>query len=175
MLRTNSGISRVSADAGRFCVLRSHPAITSLSNIIRVVTRALYLTVQLVSSVHRDTTIMERTRMASSDADMQRAVNEYHSGLYVSKQAAARANNVPPATLCYRLAGLTSHTQRRERQQIPSNAEEKTFVSWVTRLISTGFPASPAVVVEIAGETAEAVSSSPVLCHLWHNRSASTG
>ena len=90
--------------------------------------------------------------MAYSEADMQRAINEYHSGLYASKQAAARANNVPPATLRYRLAGRTSHAQSRETQQILSNAEEKTLVRWVTRLTSTGFPASPALVVEMADE-----------------------
>jgi hypothetical protein len=44
---------------------------------------------------------MGRTRMAYSEADMQRAITEYHSGLYSSKQAAAQANNVPPATLRY--------------------------------------------------------------------------
>lgn len=66
--------------------------------------------------------------MAYSEANMQRAIDKYNSGLYASKQAAARANNVPPATLRYRLAGRTSHAQSRETQQILSNAEEKTLV-----------------------------------------------
>jgi hypothetical protein len=95
---------------------------------------------------------MGRTRMAYSEADMQRAITEYHSGLYSSKQAAAQANNVPPATLRYRLAGRTSPSQAHETQQILSNAEEKTLVRWITRLTSTGFPASPALVVEMADE-----------------------
>ena len=90
--------------------------------------------------------------MVYSEANMQRAIDEYNSGLYASKQAAARANNVPPATLRYRLAGRTSHAQSRETQQILSNAEEKTLVRWVARLTSTGFPASPALVVEMADE-----------------------
>jgi hypothetical protein len=90
--------------------------------------------------------------MAYSEADMQRAINECHAGLYASKQTAAHANNVPPATLRYRLAGRTSHAQSRETQQILSNAEEKTLVQWVTRLASTSFPASPALVVEMADE-----------------------
>jgi hypothetical protein len=95
---------------------------------------------------------MGRTRMAYSEADMQRAITEYYSGLYSSKQAAAQANNVPPATLRYRLAGRTSPSQAHETQQILSNAEEKTLVRWITRLTSTGFPTSPALVVEMADE-----------------------
>jgi hypothetical protein len=66
--------------------------------------------------------------MAYSEANMQKAIDEYHSGLYASKQATARANNVPPATLRYRLARRTSHAQSRETQQILLNAEEKTLV-----------------------------------------------
>jgi hypothetical protein len=90
--------------------------------------------------------------MAYSEADMQQAITEYYSGLYSSKQAAAQANNVPPAILRYRLAGRTLPSQAHETQQILSNAEEKTLVRWITRLTSTGFPASPALVVEMADE-----------------------
>jgi hypothetical protein len=45
---------------------------------------------------------------------MQKAIDEYHSGLYVSKQAIARANNVLPTTLRYRLARRTSYAQSRK-------------------------------------------------------------
>jgi hypothetical protein len=42
----------------------------------------------------------------------------------------------------------TSH----EYRQILSNAEERTLVRWLTRLTTTGFPASPALAVQMAEE-----------------------
>jgi hypothetical protein len=109
-----------------------------LVNVIRGVTLALYAAVRLMLPVHHHTTNTERTRMACSEADKQWAINEYHSGLYASKQPAAQANSMPPTTLRYRFAGRTSHAHLRGIQQILSNAEEKTLLRWVTRSISTG-------------------------------------
>jgi len=120
--------------------------------VIRGKTRARHLALPIFRPVYHHTTVMGRTRMAYSEADIQRAITEYNSGLYPSKQAAAQANNVPPATLRYRLAGQTSPSQAHETRQILSNAEEKTLVRWITRFTSTGFPASPALVVEMADE-----------------------
>jgi hypothetical protein len=48
--------------------------------------------------------------------------------------------------------GGLSRSSAHENQQILSVAEEKTLVRWITRLTTTGFPASPALVVEMAEE-----------------------
>lgn len=48
--------------------------------------------------------------MAHSEADLSRAINEYHSGLYISKKAVAIAINILPTTVRYQLASRTSYT-----------------------------------------------------------------
>jgi hypothetical protein len=45
-----------------------------------------------------------------------------------------------------------SRSQAHESGQTLSHAEEKTLVRWLLRLTDTGFPASPALAVEIAKE-----------------------
>ena len=48
------------------------------------------------------------------------------------------------------MAGRKAKAQAHEEAQLLSNAEEKTLVRLITRLTSTGFPATPALVVETA-------------------------
>jgi hypothetical protein len=80
------------------------------------------------------------------------AIAAYKAGTYHSIRAAANAFSIPPSTLSYRLAGRTSRSQAHESEQILSHAEEKTLVRWLTRLTNTGFPASPALAIEMAEE-----------------------
>lgn len=49
-----------------------------------------------------------------------------------------------------RLSGQTSRSHVPESMQILSNPEEKTLVRWITYLTSTGFPASPALAIQMA-------------------------
>ena len=51
------------------------------------------------------------------------------------------------------MARRKSRAQANEVVQLLSNAEEKTLVRWITRLTSTGFPATPALVIEMAEQT----------------------
>jgi hypothetical protein len=46
----------------------------------------------------------------------------------------------------------TSRSQGHESAQILSYAEEESLLRWLTRLTSTGFPASPALAIEMAEE-----------------------
>ena len=51
-----------------------------------------------------------------------------------------------------RLSGQTSRSHAHESMQILSNPEETTLVRWITYLTSTGFPASPALAIQMAEE-----------------------
>ncbi|KAM0706169.1 hypothetical protein Q7P35_006718 [Cladosporium inversicolor] len=93
-----------------------------------------------------------QVQSAPVESRIQDAVAAYKSGTYRLIRAAANAFSIPPSTLSYRLAGRTSRSQAHESEQILSHAEEKTLVRWLTRLTSTGFPASPALAIEMAEE-----------------------
>jgi hypothetical protein len=86
------------------------------------------------------------------EANIQAAINAYQNEEYKSVRAAARAFSVPASTVHARLAGRTSRSRAHETAQILSNPEEQTLVRWILRLCRTGFPASPALVVEMAEE-----------------------
>ncbi len=89
---------------------------------------------------------------AYTETMMQEAILEYKSGRYKSVRACAIAKGVPRTTLQYRISGHTSRSHGHENAQILTNPEEKTLVRWLSRLTSTGFPASPALAVEMAEE-----------------------
>ena len=58
--------------------------------------------------------------------------------------------NVPYSTLLGRMSGRKSRSVAHETEQIFSPTEEKPLSRWVTRLTRDRFPASPALVVEMA-------------------------
>ena len=90
--------------------------------------------------------------MAYSEPDIQAAISAYQAKEHPSIRAAARAFSIPYHTLRSHLDKATSRSYAHESQQILSNAEESTLVQWISRLTRTGFPASPALVVEMAEE-----------------------
>jgi hypothetical protein len=87
--------------------------------------------------------------MESSSKPMYSALknNEFRS-----IRKAAIAFNVPNTTLQGRMSSRTSRTTAHESEQVLSPTEEKTLARWITRLTRTGFPASPALAVEMAEE-----------------------
>ena len=86
------------------------------------------------------------------EANIQAAILAFRANEYKSVHAAAIAFSVPDSTLRARIAGRASRSHAHETSQILSNAEEMTLVRWISRLCRTGFPASPALVVEMAEE-----------------------
>jgi len=86
------------------------------------------------------------------EADIQKAICALKNNEFRSIRKAAIAFNVPNTTLQGRMSGRTSRTTAHELEQILSPAEEKTLARWITRLTRTGFPASPALAVEMAEE-----------------------
>jgi hypothetical protein len=50
------------------------------------------------------------------------------------------------------MSGRKSRATAHETEQVLSAAEEKTLSRWITRLTRTGFPASPALAIEMAEE-----------------------
>ncbi|KAM0701561.1 hypothetical protein Q7P35_010469 [Cladosporium inversicolor] len=77
-------------------------------------------------------------RLAYTEIDIQTAISAIKNKEFASIRKAAVAFNVPYPTL--------------RGQQLLSPAEENTLSRWVTRLTRTGFPASPALVIEMAEE-----------------------
>jgi len=90
--------------------------------------------------------------VAYSEADVQAAISAIKYKQYPSIRKAAAAFNVPYPTLRGRASGRKSRSSAHEIEQILSAAEEKTLSRWVTRLTRGGFPATPALVVEMAEE-----------------------
>jgi len=91
-------------------------------------------------------------KQSYSEADVQTAISDIEKGNFTSIRKAARAYDIPYATLRHCMAGRNSRATAHQVEQILSNAEEKTLSQWITRLTRTGFPASPALVVQMAEE-----------------------
>lgn len=89
---------------------------------------------------------------ADSEEDIQKAIISWKNSQFRSLRATAIHFQVPLQTLRDRMAGRKAKAQAHEEAQLLSNAEEKTLVRWITRLTSTGFPATPTLVVETAEE-----------------------
>ena len=89
---------------------------------------------------------------ASNEGRIQEAIAAYASGEFKSIRACAIAHSVPRSTLQHRISGHTSRSCAHEQWQILSLPEERTLVRWLSRLTSTGFPASPALAVQMAEE-----------------------
>jgi len=89
---------------------------------------------------------------AYSEADIQKAISALKNNEYRSIWKAAVAFNVPNTTLQGRMSGRTSRSTAHESEQVLSPAKEKTLARWIMRLTRTGFPASPALALEMALE-----------------------
>lgn len=92
------------------------------------------------------------SNQAYSEEDIQKAITSWNNREFRSIRATATHFQVPPSTLRERMAGRKARAQAHETAQLLSNAEEKTLARWITRLTSTGFPATPALVIEMAEE-----------------------
>jgi hypothetical protein len=91
-------------------------------------------------------------RLAYTEVDIQTAILAIKNKEFASIRKAAVAFNVPYPTLRGRMSGRNSRATAHEAEQLLSPAEENTLSRWVTRLTRTGFPASPALVMEMAEE-----------------------
>lgn len=84
------------------------------------------------------------------EEDIQKAIISLKNDEFKSAEAAAAYFQVPPSTLKARMTGRKSRPHAHEKAQLLSNAEEKTLERWITRLTSTGYPATPTLVIETA-------------------------
>ena len=85
-----------------------------------------------------------------SESVIDEAILAIKAKRYKSVRAAAHAFSIPRSTLRYRMAGRTSRSHAHETTQILSSAEEKTLLKWITQLTCTGYPASPALAIQMA-------------------------
>lgn len=95
-----------------------------------------------------------RVSRTEKETRLQQALVALSTKTYNSIRASARAFGVPEATLRHRMAGRDSRMQAQEHRQNLSPAEEKTLLRWIARLTKSGYPASPALVLEMAEEIA---------------------
>ena len=93
-----------------------------------------------------------RVQYAYSESTVQSAIAAYQNLEYTSVRKCALAFSVPRQTLQHRLTGRLSRSISHEKMQNLSKPEERTLVRWITHLTSTGYPASPALVIEMAEE-----------------------
>ncbi|ODQ70192.1 hypothetical protein LIPSTDRAFT_6280 [Lipomyces starkeyi NRRL Y-11557] len=87
-----------------------------------------------------------------SEEKIQKAIVALEKKEFPSIRSAAHHFEVFKSTLTARMAGAKSRTKSHETYQILSNVEEKTLVRWITRLTATGYPATPALLKEMAEE-----------------------
>jgi hypothetical protein len=93
-----------------------------------------------------------RDLSASTEERIQNAITEFKEGRFKSIRVCADTWQVSKSTVAYRMSGRNSRARSHEYRQILSSTEEKTLVRWLTRLTSAGFPASPALAIEMAEE-----------------------
>ena len=95
---------------------------------------------------------LTRVKRVYTEAQLQAALSSITESDGRSVRAIAATYAVPESTLRNRLAGHTSCASAHEHRQSLSSAEEKTLVRWLSNLTRAGFPASPALLVEMAEE-----------------------
>ena len=93
-----------------------------------------------------------RSNRSQYEDNIQDAIRGLKNKEFPSIRSAARYFEIPHSTLIERMAGTKSRAESYETRQILSNAEEKTLVRWITRLTSTGYPVTPALLKEMAEE-----------------------
>ena len=96
-----------------------------------------------------------RVPSASSDAPVQEALLAYNSDPSVPIRAIARCFGIAESTLRHRINGRASRSCAHEYRQILYEHEEKTLARWITHLTATWYPASTALVVDMAKEIQE--------------------
>ena len=89
------------------------------------------------------------------DAPVQEALLAYNSDPSVPIRAIARSFGTAESTLHHKIKGRASRSCAHEYRQILSEREEKTSARWITHLTATGYPASTALVVDMAKEIRE--------------------
>jgi hypothetical protein len=89
-------------------------------------------------------------RHVYNETDIQQAISAYKAGQFRSVRSTAIAFSIPSTTLHNRMVGRKTRQKSYEHAQNLSDTEEKSLVKQITRLTKTGFPASPALVIEMA-------------------------
>ena len=78
------------------------------------------------------------------------AINHYQSSSKPSLRASAEAYGIPWTTLRDRVNGVQDHQESHRGQQLLLVQEEKTIVTWCTRMDNWGFPLKLPFVHEMA-------------------------
>ncbi|KFY18563.1 hypothetical protein V493_08507 [Pseudogymnoascus sp. VKM F-4281 (FW-2241)] len=89
---------------------------------------------------------------AQIEDNIQKAIVALQLKEFKSIRLAAEYFEVPKSTLADRMSGKKTRAVAHEIEQALSNAEENTLARWITRLITTGFPATPMLIKEMAEE-----------------------
>lgn len=88
--------------------------------------------------------------MDQREQTIQSAIEALESGVYTSQRAAAKAYNVPRATLMDRMKGRTTRRESHQHRQRLAPVQEQILVEWILDLDSLGYPPSHARAREMA-------------------------
>ena len=80
---------------------------------------------------------------------IQEAIKSIENCEFPSIRADARHFDISHVTLGRRIDGSISHRQANKFPQIPSNAEEKTLVRWITPYTCAGSPMTSPLLIEL--------------------------
>jgi hypothetical protein len=105
-----------------------------------------------VDNITQNMGYARRSKSDQSQDHILEAIQSLERKESPSIRSAAQYFSVPYTTLRDRMAGTKSRAESYKQRQILSYAEKKTLVQWITRLTSTGFPATPTLLREMAKE-----------------------
>ncbi|EDN96249.1 hypothetical protein SS1G_01174 [Sclerotinia sclerotiorum 1980 UF-70] len=89
---------------------------------------------------------------SESEDNIQKAIESLKDKQFTSIRSAAIHFKIPKSTLINRITGRQSRSQSHKSFQKLSNAKEKTLVRWISQLTTTGYPATPGLLKEMAQE-----------------------
>ena len=91
-------------------------------------------------------------KAAASEEAIEAALNDLHSKVFKSVNAAAKAHGASEATLRRRWKGGNSRSQANEGKQLLSENEERALVRWIHDVSASGYPPQKRRVIEMAEE-----------------------
>ena len=94
----------------------------------------------------------KHSKLLKREKDVQIAISAIQNKEFLSIQSAARYFSIAHSTLSYCITSMKSRAESYKMRQILLNVEEKALVQRITRLISTGYPITPASLKETAEE-----------------------
>ncbi|SPO24922.1 related to transposase [Ustilago trichophora] len=102
------------------------------------------------------------------EGHLQLAISELEQGQHNSIRKAAAAHNVSESTLRHRMSGRQNKKAANEAQQALTCAAENAVITHIQRCACSGFPLTPAVVMQYANAVSRPLPAGGTLVKLSH-------